>query len=90
MRGQHTSKPWKHNKNEIYGNDGRDFIAEVFDESRDYPWNRALIVTAPDLLQACKDAYVYIDRILDKMGGDNGGKTLLQLIGKAIAKAEGK
>ena len=90
MRGEHTAKPWKNNGNEIYGNNGRDFIAEVFDESEDYPWNRALIASAPDLLQACKDACDYIEHILNESGEDNGEGAMLRLIGKVIAKAERK
>jgi len=50
------------------------------------PSDAALIAAAPDLLEACKMAAVYID--LCGPGGD-GTKSALRILNQAIAKAKG-
>ena len=76
---------------------GKDFIAQTTIQRRSYLTvgteeaiaNAQLISSAPELLEACKIAVIYIDgidKILEMVKGNEIGDKLTQ----AIQKAEGK
>lgn len=51
MEKKFTQGPWESDGFEIYGNNGRDFIADIFDESENRKANAKLIATAPEMLE---------------------------------------
>lgn len=55
MEKKFTKGPWESEGFEIYGNDGRDFIADIFDESENRKANAKLITCAPEMLEVIED-----------------------------------
>lgn len=76
----YTKGPWTLNADEVYGNNGRDFIADIFNESESWKANARLIAAAPDMLAV-------LELILeDPSYKNNVGRTS---IARIIKKAKG-
>ena len=89
MKAQHTPGPWERQQNKVVKSG--QWVCEIFMDAnvsfQEREANFNLIVTAPDLLEACKELVAHLeaidqDRWLNNRAGD--------LMKKAISKTEGK
>jgi hypothetical protein len=88
----HTLGPWevvntKQGKSFIKPINNAVYVAEVNTENKSHEANAHLIVAAPELLEACKLAF---ERLTDNDAMKIIGYDLVNVISKAISKAEGK
>lgn len=65
---KHTKGPWTLNKDEVYGNNGRDFIADIFNESESYKANANLIASAPEMFEELEKCLNYFRYKEDEIG----------------------
>lgn len=81
----HTKGPWTISANRIYGGNFYQGICHIMDQDGGVirEANTKLISAAPDLLEACEFAAMYIHRI-DKVSDEAFNK-----LEKAISKAKG-
>jgi hypothetical protein len=87
---KHTPAPWHiANGTQIRGE--KDQIAKVWMmRNGEGIANAQLIASAPELLEALKEARDYVELMMDSSGEDSGESKMLKRFDKAIARAESR
>jgi hypothetical protein len=95
----HTPGPWSQREDyrgRLRVLSGRNEIARIFSGHGQRQQNAQLIAAAPELLDALYECAEYLDNLSDVEDGDYGqpmpnkAMSLLTVVERAIAKAEGK
>lgn len=77
----HTPGPWTEDRQFIRDSDGNSVARIDYEQSGYIRANAALIAAAPDLLAACREAYLLLD------GGNPRHESLHDTLAAAIARA---